>query len=99
MSEPHCLLSLLVLELTCYKTMEKVKDMSVEELWHYLEEKNIEKPIRDNIRQHKIDGSMFVSLSDEELKELAPLLGDRLCLKRLISEVIIIKFFNEFIAK
>ena len=70
MSEPHCLLSLLVLELACYKTMEKVKDMSVEKLWHYLEEKIVEKPIRDNIQ---IDGSMFVLLSDEDLKELAPL--------------------------
>ena len=53
--------------------MEKVKDMSVEKLWHYLEEKIVEKPIRDNIHQHKIDGSMFVLLSDEDLKEFAPL--------------------------
>ena len=44
--------------------------------------------ILDKIVEHKIDGEIFLSLNDENLREIAPLLGDRLKIKRLISNVL-----------
>ena len=37
------------------------------------------------VQEHKIDGGAFVELEDKSLKEIAPLLGDRLKLKRIIK--------------
>ena len=38
------------------------------------------------ILDHKIDGEIFVSLTDDHLREIAPLLGDRLKIKRLLTK-------------
>lgn len=32
--------------------------------------------VLDNIIKHKIDGEIFLTLQDESLREIAPLLGD-----------------------
>lgn len=61
-----------------------IATMSVEELCAFLGTAGVEKPILEKILQHKIDGSVFLQLSDDDLKELSPLLGDRIKLKRLL---------------
>ena len=38
------------------------------------------------IRSHKITGAMFLSLDDEQLKELFPTLGDRMSVKHLLKK-------------
>ncbi|CAI8043911.1 hypothetical protein GBAR_LOCUS24386 [Geodia barretti] len=50
---------------------------------------SLSESILDNILEHKIDGEVFLSLNDENLREIAPLLGDRLKIKRLISETLV----------
>ncbi|CAI8031486.1 hypothetical protein GBAR_LOCUS17865, partial [Geodia barretti] len=50
---------------------------------------SLSESILDNIFEHKIDGEVFLSLNDENLREIAPLLGDRLKIKRLISETLV----------
>ena len=42
-----------------------------------------------NIKQHKIDGKIFLQLNEEYLREVAPLLGDRMKLKQVISEALV----------
>ena len=49
---------------------------------------SLSESILDKILEHKIDGEVFLSLNDENLREIAPLLGDRLKIKRLISETV-----------
>jgi len=44
--------------------------------------------ILERIIEHKIDGEIFSILNDECLREIAPLLGDRLKLKKLIVKVL-----------
>ena len=61
---------------------------SVEQLCDYLREEDVDEAILINIKKHKIDGSLFVQLSDEYLREIAPLLGDRLQLKNIITRVL-----------
>lgn len=38
--------------------------------------------------EHKIDGETFLVLNEEYLREIAPLLGDRLKIKRIISSLL-----------
>ena len=54
----------------------------------YLREEDVDEAILINIKKHKIDGSLFVQLNDEYLREIAPLLGDRLRLKNIITRVL-----------
>lgn len=44
--------------------------------------------ILDCVITHKIDGETFLELNDEYLKEIAPRLGDRLKLKKLIQAAV-----------
>ena len=46
---------------------------------------SISNEILDRIKEHEIDGSVFLELNDEYLREIAPRLGDRLKLKRIIT--------------
>lgn len=41
--------------------------------------------ILQKIVDHKIDGEVFLSLNDEYLREIAPLLGDRLKIRRVVA--------------
>jgi hypothetical protein len=50
---------------------------------------SLSESILDKILEHKIDGEVFLSLNDENLREIAPLLGERLKIKRLISEAVV----------
>ena len=44
----------------------------------------IENDVLEKIVEHKIDGETFLVLNDEYLREVAPLLGDRLKIKKVI---------------
>ena len=70
-----------------YSSMEKLELATAEEVSDFLATNipEIDEAILDNFRKHKIDGSVFVQLTDEYLRELAPLLGDRLKIKRLVT--------------
>ena len=69
--------------------MEKsrIEKLSTVALCDYLnaEIPTLSKDVVSLIQEHKIDGGAFVELEDESLKEIAPLLGDRLKLKRIIK--------------
>lgn len=44
--------------------------------------------VLQQIVDHKLDGDTFLSLNDEYLREVAPLLGDRMKLKKLIVKLL-----------
>ena len=56
---------------------------SVAELYLYLIDSEVSSDVASKIRDHKINGELFLELGDEELKEVAPALGDRAQLKKL----------------
>ena len=45
----------------------------------------ISEDILKKIVEYKIDGEAFLSLNDEYLREIAPLLGDQLKIKRVLT--------------
>ena len=48
---------------------------------------NISTNVLEKVKEHNIDGDVFLALTDEYLREIAPLLGDRLKMKKIISTV------------
>ena len=43
--------------------------------------------VLDKIVEHKIDGEVFLTLTDTYLREIAPLLGDRLKIMLLVTKL------------
>ena len=76
-------------ELLLFSTlgMAQIHSLSVDGLVDLLEKEipGLEAAVCDNIRKHKIDGQIFIQLNEEYLREVAPLLGDRVRLKQIIS--------------
>jgi len=64
--------------------------LSPDEVCVYLKQEipTIAEDILEKVVEHKIDGEVFLSLNDEYLREIAPLLGDRLKLKRVLNAVL-----------
>ena len=81
------------------------EELSPADVCSYLRENipSISDEIFQAILDHKIDGEVFLSLDDEYLREIAPLLGDRLKIKRLISRTSAglsnVRIFRYFIIK
>ena len=46
----------------------------------------VDQDVINTIRSHKITGAMFLSLDNEQLKELFPTLGDRMSVKHLLKK-------------
>ncbi len=69
----------------------KVESFSPGDVCSYLRHQlpSIDKAIFDKILEHKIDGEVFVSLNDEYLREIAPLLGDRIKIKRVVNSTLL----------
>ena len=61
--------------------------LSPEDVYIFLEKEipTISEDILKKIVEHKIDGEVFLSLNDEYLREIAPLLGDRLKIKHVLT--------------
>ena len=70
---------------------KKIESFSPEDVCDYLKRQlpSMDKNIFEKILEHKIDGEVFLSLNDEYLREIAPLLGDRLKLKRAVNSALI----------
>ena len=63
-----------------------IQKMSVDQLCDYLAKHLVDiTDVLENIRIHKIDGAAFLQLNEEYLREVAPLLGDRIKLKSVVS--------------
>ena len=61
--------------------------LSPDEVCDFLKDQipSISDSIFQKIHEHKIDGEVFLELTDKYLREIAPLLGDRLKMKRAIA--------------
>ena len=59
--------------------MENFESLSCDSVCAFLKERV--PSILEKIKDHRIDGEVFFALNDEYLREVAPLLGDRLKIK------------------
>ena len=63
-----------------------VESMECEEFADYLLAKGLHEEVVSNIVANRIDGLLFVGLSEDEIKELAPAIGDRIRLRKILDE-------------
>ena len=61
---------------------QAIKILSVQELCGLLCPKGISEDVAENFQEHGIDGETFLLMSDDELKEVAPRMADRMKLKK-----------------
>ena len=63
------------------------EELSPEKLCSFLQQQmpKLSEDILTKILEHKIDGEVFLGLNDEYLREIAPLLGDRMKLRRVLA--------------
>ena len=61
--------------------------MSVDDVCNFLEDKlpNFNKEVVEAFKKNKIDGTAFIELNDEYLRELCGVLGDRIKIKKLVQ--------------
>ena len=76
-----------------------IESLSPEEVCAYLKEQSplISEGILERFVEHKIDGEVFLELNDEYLREIAPLLGDRLKLKKIINKALAESLVSHFL--
>ena len=76
-----------------------IESLSPEEVCAYLKEQIpfISEGILESIVEHKIDGEVFLELNDEYLREITPLLGDRLKLKKIINKALAESLVSHFL--
>jgi len=67
---------------------EDIERFPVEKLCHLLSGLHYPIELLQNVREHAVTGDVFLQLSDEQLKEIAPKLGDRVPLKKLQAELL-----------
>ena len=63
-----------------------IDGMKCEEFGDYLLAKGLHKDVASKIVDNRIDGQLFISLSEDEIKELAPAIGDRICLRKILDD-------------
>ena len=71
--------------------------LGCKELGEYLLAKGLNEEVVSNIIANRIDGELFTSISEADLKDLAPAFGDRIRLRSILDEaykVIILNYFN-----
>lgn len=67
--------------------VERVAKMSREELCDYLDGKGLDPEAVDTVRQNRLSGATFLELSKEHLKELFPVVGDRIAVSKLLESL------------
>ena len=63
-----------------------INSMECKEFSDYLLAKGLHEDVVSKIVGNRINGQFFISLSEDEVKELAPVIGDRICLRKILDE-------------
>lgn len=62
-----------------------VDGLNCEDLAHYLEAEGVHEDVISTFVSNRISGRTFLALSDEDLKELVPIIGDRVHTRELLQ--------------
>ena len=68
------------------ETTAKVSKCLVNDLCDEYLAGKVDQDVIATIRSHKITGAMFLSLDNEQLKELFPIVGDQMTVKNLLKK-------------
>lgn len=65
---------------------DSIKDLNVEDFGDFLLQKGVHEDIASLFVNNRITGVLFLKLSEEDLKELIPTIGDRIVVKELLRD-------------
>ena len=63
-----------------------VCDFSVEDLAEYLLLRKVRTGLVNNFKTNLVNGAAFLQLTEEDLKELVPLVGERVLIRQLLKQ-------------
>ena len=66
--------------------VENIKTLSCEGFSSFLESSGVHEDVISTFVSNRISGSTFLKLSDDDLKELVPVIGDRVFVRELLEE-------------
>ena len=67
--------------------MSNVRDLTCSEFSEYLTREGVHEEVIETFLRNRICGKTFCDLNEEDLKELLPVVGDRVRIRRLLKEV------------
>jgi len=66
-------------------SMASLKDFTVDELVDYLEVNWVSEGVVQNFEKNRVSGAAFLRLMEDDLRELAPLIGKRTSIRELLK--------------
>lgn len=69
-------------------------DWDSEEFATYLTDKGLHEDVVANVTSNRITSSLFLDLAESDLKELAPAIGDRISLRKILEEARKVNFHH-----
>ena len=66
--------------------MEFLDSWDCDEFADYLRKRGVHCDLIESIIANRIDSGLFLNLTENDLKELAPVIGDRVCLRKILAE-------------
>lgn len=75
-----------------------IKDLNVEDFSEFLLEKGVHEEVASLFVSNRISGSIFLKLSEGDLKEIIPTIGDRILVKELLNQVSQVIFYTYLVA-
>ena len=66
--------------------MTSLEDFTVDELEDYLEDKGVSEDVVRNFGRNRISGAAFLRLTEDDLRELVPLIGERTSVRELLKQ-------------
>ena len=80
--------------------MEFLDSWNCEEFAEYLHKRGVHDDLIQAIVNNRIDSGLFLNLTEDDLKDLAPVIGDRVCLRKILEEArkvgVLRYFINNF---
>ena len=67
--------------------MEDFRSLSIEELGGYLQNKSVSDDAIEALKENKVSGLALLLVSESELKDLLPTIGDRAIVCSLLSDI------------
>lgn len=67
--------------------MERIEEMEVDEFCDYLmQDKGVHSEVVISFNRNRISGATFLELSEDDLRDLVPVIGDRVNVRKLLVE-------------
>lgn len=66
--------------------MEFPPDFSCEDFAAYLQDNGVHEDVVANVNYNRVTSCIFLDLAEDDLKEIAPAVGDRIVLRKILQQ-------------